>query len=113
MRHTNIPTGMIKIFMYTKKKFDFEIDEELDNAIGRFLDALNTNDSCLDCYQDELNAEINNSLHYSLDEEQVRVVKQYYFHGGLEKEQGCLSEEEREKCVVKRPYKIKRIKYDD
>lgn len=93
MRHTNIHTGMIKIFMYTKKKFDFEIDEELDNAIGRFLDALNTNDSCLDCYQDELNAEINNSLHYSLDEEQVRVVKQYYFHGGLEKEQGCLSEE--------------------
>ena len=91
--------------MYIKKKFDFEIDEELDKAIDRFLNALNTNDSCLDCYQDELNAEINNSLHYSLDMEQVREVKHYYFHGGLETEQGCFSEEEREKCVVKRPYK--------
>ena len=75
--------------MYKKKKFNFTIDEELDKAIDRFLNALNSNDSCLDCYQDELNAEINNSLHYSLDMEQVREIKQYYLWGGMEREQKC------------------------
>ena len=75
--------------MYKKKKFNFTIDEELDKAIDRFLNALNSKDSCLDCYQDELNAEINNSLHYSLDMEQVREIKQYYLWGGMEREQKC------------------------
>lgn len=43
--------------MYVKKKFDFEIDEELDKYIDEYLNALKSNDSCLDCYADRLSAE--------------------------------------------------------
>jgi hypothetical protein len=43
--------------MYVKKKFDFEIDEELDKYIDEYLNALNSDDSCLDCYADRLSAE--------------------------------------------------------
>ena len=74
--------------MYVKKKFDFEIDEELDKYIDEYLNALNSNDSCLDCYADQLSAEINNSLDYSIDLEQVKELKRYYLWGGMEKEQG-------------------------
>ena len=74
--------------MYVKKKFDFEIDEELDKYIDEYLNALKSNDSCLDCYADQLSAEINNSLGYSIDLEQVKELKRYYLWGGMEKEQG-------------------------
>ena len=63
--------------MYVKK-FDFEIDEELDKYIDEYLNALNSDDNCLDCYADQLSAEINNSLGYSIDLEQVKEPKRYY-----------------------------------
>lgn len=74
--------------MNVKKKFDFEIDEELDKYIDEYLNALNSDDICLDCYADQLSAEINNSLGYSIDLEQVKELKRYYLWGGMEKEQG-------------------------
>lgn len=57
-----------------RKKFNFELPEELEQAIDEFFELLEQN-SCVDCGQENIRA----IAHVVLDEEKSQEVINYYY----------------------------------
>ena len=71
--------------MYEPLKIDFEIPEELQYDIDRFLDHLNNGDGKLeDCYRTEIQCALNWCVRERLlSDEQITLLRDYYQHKGI------------------------------
>ncbi len=76
--------GILKDGIHVEKKeFSFPISAYLNDSIDALINACNTNDTCADCYMDELYNDINNSLHVDLTDDQAEELRDYYLRGGM------------------------------
>ena len=69
--------------MYKPLEIDFEIPEILQRDIDEFLEELNERSgSMADCYEQEIR-NILNGCDFTLTEEQIELLRNYYCRGGI------------------------------
>ena len=70
---------------YTPLPISFEIPEELEDDINRYVDYLNTGETLTeDCYQMEVKTSINWCFREKiLTDDQIQLLRDYYLYGGI------------------------------